>query len=136
MSTTEILHQRHVTDLGRMPPVLMGVASAAIGFAFHETADRTLSWTLLPALAAVIFWAGSFAFGIRWSSQFAETARANIGIHEAKAIGLPDLVKQSYQYFEKTNDRMTFARGAQQWMLLLGALSYLAGHIWFLVAPA
>lgn len=134
MTAKETLHQRHSAELARMPPVLMGIATAAIGFAFHETGDRPISWHLLPILIAVILWAGSFALGIRWSSQFAETARANMVIHEAKETGNREIIAQSYEFFDKTNNRMVFARGAQQWLLLLGGLAYLVGHIWHLAS--
>lgn len=41
MSETErFLHEQHTAEMNRMLPVVLDAASAAIGFAFHETAER------------------------------------------------------------------------------------------------
>lgn len=134
--TTEIdkfLHEKHMAEIGKMPPVLMGMASAAIGFAFHETADRALSWSLAPILAAVLLWGASFAFGVLQSRHSASLIKANIGINWATRNDYAPGKKEGQELFDAANSRVVFANAAQQWLLLFGAAAYLAGHIWFLI---
>lgn len=132
--TSQYLHEQHKAETGRMLPVLMGVASAAIGFAFHETTDRPFDWTLAPILAAVLLWGASFACGVLRSRHSGRLLNANIAVNTAIKINYPDGKAQAQQMFEAANDRMVFFNDAQQWLLLLGAVMYLAGHIWFLAA--
>jgi len=135
MSETErFLHEQHAAEIGRMPPVLMGVASAAIGFAFHETADRTLEWSLAPILAAVILWGASFACGVLRSRHSARLIKANIGHNWAIANQFQPAMTASQKVFDDANNQVVIYNDAQQWLLLLGAGSYLAGHIWSLTA--
>lgn len=134
MSDTEqYLHGQHAAEINRMPPVLMGVASAAIGFAFHETAGRPVSWSLAPILAAVLLWGASFAFGVLRSRHSSLLIKANIGLNWATANDYQSGMKEAREMFDAANSRVVFANAAQQWLLLLGALAYLAGHIWFLI---
>lgn len=131
----QYLHERNTSEYMRMPPVLMGVASAAIGFAFHETSDRALAPSLWPILAAVILWATSFACGARVSHHLARTYKLNASIIEAQTIGYAEGEKMSRAALQKASGRASFYWGAQHWLLLLGALAYLAGHIWHLANP-
>jgi len=110
----------------------MGVASAAIGFAFHETADRSLSWSLAPILAAVLLWGASFAAGVLRSRQNALLIKANIGLNWATAHDFDDGKVKGKQQFDRANNKVVRYGDAQQWLLLLGAAAYLAGHIWSL----
>lgn len=130
--TERYLHEEHKAEIGRMPPVLMGVASAAIAFAFHETADRPLTWTLAPILVAVLLWGASFACGVLRSRHSARLIKANIAGNTAIAINYPAGKEQADQLFEAANDMVALYCDAQQWLLLLGAGAYLVGHIWFL----
>ncbi len=127
------LHQEYHNETVRMPAVLLGVASAAIGFAFHETADRQLDWSLVPALAAVLCWAGSFAAGVLFSRAYAVGMKANIGLNIAESAGNADWQKKAKAAFEGLNTKAARRYSAQQWLLLLGALSYLAGHVWMIL---
>jgi hypothetical protein len=135
-SAEQFLLEQHAADLGKMPPVLMGVASAAIGFAFHETADRSLGWPLLLPLIAVLLWGISFAFGVRYFSHSARVTKANIGGNWAIRHDYEPGKKEADKLFETGNRRMAFAGAAQQWLLLLGAAAYLGGHIWFIIEKA
>ena len=130
----QYLHERHSAEYMRMPPVLMGVASAAIGFAFHETSDRVLDPSLWPVLAAVLLWAASFACGAKGSQHLAHTYKLNSAIIDAQAIGYAEGLRLSREQLEKASVRTGFYLAAQQWLLLFGALAYLAGHVWHLAA--
>jgi hypothetical protein len=131
--TEKFLHEQHLSEIGKMPPVLMGVASAAIGFAFHETADRSLDWSLAPILAAVLLWGASFAFGVLRSRHSASLIKANIGLNWATRNNFEPGKDEGQKLFDAANNRVVFANAAQQWLLLLGAAAYLAGHVWFLI---
>lgn len=132
--TNQYLHERYSVETMRMPPVLMGVASAAIGFAFHETASRTLSHSLWPILAAVLLWSISFAAGIKCSQNFAQSLKSNTLLLKAQALGDEAGVAVGEEAHRLSAKKVTFYGDAQQWALLFGALSYLGGHIWHLAA--
>jgi len=134
MSETErLLHEQHTAEIGRIPPVLMGVASAAIDFAFHETADRTLAWSLAPILAAVLLWGASFAAGVLRTQHSARLIKANIGLNWAVAHQFEPGKAEAQSLFDSANTRVVVYNAAQQWLLLWGAAAYLAGHIWSLI---
>ncbi len=112
-----------------MPAVLLGVASAAIAFAFHETADRGLAWSLVPILGAVLCWAGSFASGVLFSRAYANSIRGNIALNLAEAANL-DRAPEAKTMFKDWNAKTSRRYAAQQWLLLAGAVLYLIGHAW------
>lgn len=119
-----------------MPAVLLGVSSAAIAFAFHETADRPLSWSLLPILAAVLSWAGSFASGVLYSRAYAMGIKGNLGLNYAEKAGLAEGRERAKEMFDRWNERAGRRYARQQWLLLLGAVLYLGGHVWLIVEQA
>jgi hypothetical protein len=131
-TTDQYLHDRYTTETLRLPPVLMGVASAAIGFAFHETSDRDLAWPLSLALAAVLLWSASFACGVLFSRNYAHATKSNLGLNVAKREGYAHGAALAQAALDKSNTRSSRYYASQQWTLLLGALAYLAGHIWYL----
>ena len=109
----------------------MGVASAAIAFAFHETADRTLAWSLAPVLVAVIFWGASFACAVLRSRESAMVIKANLKMNRGGQEGA-----EGKTLFEAANVKVSRYYDAQQWLILLGAIAYLIGHIWSLAEAA
>lgn len=115
-----------------MPAVFLGVASAAIAFAFHETADRELAWPLLPILGAVLCWAGSFASGVLFSRAYAAGIKSNIGMNFAKKSAQADWEAEAKEKFDKANKKAARRYAAQQWLLLAGAGLYLIGHVWLI----
>lgn len=123
------LYEEHNREIQRMPAVLLGVASAAIAFAFHETADSRFSWSLLPILGAVLCWAGSFASGVLFSRAYASSIRGNIAMNIAEA-SRPDRRDEAKEMFEGWNAKSSKRYAAQQWLLLAGAVLYLVGHVW------
>jgi hypothetical protein len=127
------LHETHHKEVQRLPAVLLGVASAAIGFAFHETADRASTASLLPILGAVLCWAGSFAAGVLYSRAYANGIRGNIALNIADEARNPDWREKSKTMFDSWNRKASRRYVAQQWFLLAGALLYLGGHIWHIV---
>lgn len=128
----EILHQRHAEENRRLHGAFLAGAPAAIAFAFHQTADRTLEWSLLPILFAVLAWGGSFAAGV-WASRWLQMAvKANLAINFADRAQQHDLKQQAHQWFTERRDKVTMFQELQLWLLLLGAAFYLGGHIWHL----
>lgn len=113
-----------------MPAVLLGVASAAIAFAFHETADRELAWSLTPILAAVICWASSFASGVLFTRAYANGIKSNIGLNLAEQAQNEKWRLKARTMFDEWNDKARIRYAAQQWLLLAGAGLYLLGHSW------
>ena len=132
MADDRYLHEKHMQEAGRMPPVLLGVASAAIGFAFHETSDRQLANSLWPVLGAVIAWGISFGAGVIYSAKLAGAIQLNIALNIADQARRADWRAISKEKFDATNVAAGRAYTIQQWALLLGASLYLMGHIWHL----
>lgn len=127
--TIRLLHERYAKETLRLHAVLMGIASAAIAFAIHETADQTWSLSIALRLAAILFWGLSFAAGVLFSKNFVSATRANIGMLEAKKIEYVEGAEWSKDEIEKFNSKSSFAYRFQQWTLLFGAIIYLLGHI-------
>lgn len=115
-----------------MPPVLLGVASAAIGFAFHETAQRELTQSLWLVLGAVIAWGCSFTAGVIYSGKLAAAIQANIALNIAEDAKRSDWRRTSKAKLDTANNAARRAYAFQQWSLLVGAIFYLAGHVWHL----
>jgi len=127
------LHERYTAETLRLPAVLLGVASAAIGFALHETSGRSWAWSLTPAIGAVLLWGLSFASGVLFFQNFTQGTKANIGLLEAKRIGYAQGEKTSNERIDATNKLASRYYGSQQWCLLAGALAYLVGHLWHII---
>lgn len=110
----------------------MTAAAAGIGFALHETADWMWDWSLIAALLAVILWAFSFAAGI-WSRQAVMQAMNSNALYlEALAAQKASGAQISKDYMAKHAKNAGRLRDAQLWLLVLGALAYMGGHIWHL----
>lgn len=125
------LHEEYHKETVRMPAVLLGVASAAIGFAFHKTSDRTLSFSLLPLLLPPC--AGEAHSRSAFCSR-APTLSANIGLNLAEQAGQAAWQQQAKSMFDRHNRTAGRRYAAQQWLLLVGAGFYLAGHVWHLAS--
>ena len=125
----KFLHDKYVTETFRMHAVLMGVATAAIAFTFHETADKPWSQPLAIQLVAVVLWAISFVCGISFSKNMVIAIKSNIGLIAAKAINYQGGERISTEGANKANSRASIAYRIQQYALFLGAISYLLGHI-------
>lgn len=127
------LQKELADETQRMPAVLMGVASAAIAFSFHETSEREVSWHLLPILCAVLSWGGSFAAGVLFSRNRTSVIKVNMAWNEAEALGDLPKLSDAKRKFKTFADRSALAYSAQQWLMLIGACFYLLGHAWHLV---
>lgn len=125
-----LLRERYTTETLKLPAVLLGIASAAIGFAFHETADRALDGPTIIALSAIGLWALSFASGVLFSQSFTLGIKANIGEIEAQKMGYPEGVEMAKEMFANQRTKSTRFYRWQQYFLLAGALAYLAAHVW------
>lgn len=126
------LHDKHMTETLRMPSVLLGVSSAAIGFAFHETKDQLLSGPLTVQLVGILLWAGSFTCGVLFSRFTTVAIRQNIVMNMAEEGNNPEWKSKASGTFDKTNKNACRAFFWQQVLLLSGAAMYLAGHVWLI----
>jgi len=126
---------------------VLGVAASAIAFAIHQTDGRPLSFYLIPIGGGVLLWSASFVAGLLALQSRQEQLRLNyqnnsarddatagqfINSPEVKAI----LDEQMAELRRNASLVLTFAT-AQRWLLFVGALAYLGGHVWrmALVAP-
>ena len=128
----EELRQAHREETGHSSRFLLAMAASAIAFAFHETTDRPLSWSLALVGLAVFGWAISFAAGPRYSSCRAGAYKANLMGLKAGKRGDPVTEAQCYDAAESFNDKGSIAAEVQRWALLAGALLYAIGHVWYL----
>lgn len=124
------LHEIYHQETQRMPAVLLGVASAAIAFAFHQTADRELAWSLMPILVSVLCWSSSFAAGVLFTRAYANGIKSNIAINLAEKAKNDQWRSVAKIKFNGWNEKARIRYAAQQWLLLAGAGIYLAGHTW------
>lgn len=124
------LHDIYHQETQRMPAVLLGVASAAIAFAFHQTADRELAWSLIPILVSVLCWSCSFASGVLFTRAYANGIKSNIAINLAEQANNDQWRSAAKTKFDEWNEKARRRYAAQQWLLLAGAGVYLAGHTW------
>jgi hypothetical protein len=132
----EFLHQRHAEENKGLRGAFLAGAPAAIAFAFHETVDRELAWSLLPILLAVLAWGASFAAGI-WASRTVQVSiKANLLMNEAKAAGDKHGYDAAVDLGNKASDTCWNWQQAQMWCLFAGAALYLIGHVWHIVATS
>lgn len=127
------LHEKYHEETIRLPNVLLGVASAAIAFAFHETSDRQLTFSLIPTALAVIAWSLSFAAGVLFSRAYTLGLKGNIALNEADKAAKAAWKAEAQAMFDEWNKKAGRRYAAQQWLLLVGALFYGLGHTWFLI---
>lgn len=113
----------------------LGIAASAIAFAIHETNGKSLADTPVLTGAAVALWAFSFAFGcfglgarLRGINSNARYLRMEI-----LAVGLAGQIQQDLKDAQADADRDVKKPvkwfGAQMWVLFLGALAFIGGHI-------
>lgn len=122
------LRERAITDLSKLSYFGMGAAGSGIAFAFHETSDRQLGWSLLPIGIACLAWAGSFACGILHAEQQVRLTNLDqLGARQQlQGDGLTDEQTRRYKKRSRNASRLFYG---QMWTLLAGAFAYGAGHI-------
>jgi len=129
-SSRDTLRDQHRDEHRSMHRLFLGGAASAIAFAFHETADRELAWSLLPVLVAIIAWSSSFVAGI-WASRNIQVAfKANLSMLDAATARDAALHNEATVLFAKSQRRAWIWQETQLWTLLAGAILYLGGHIW------
>lgn len=127
------LHEAHTKEITGQRAVLMGVATAAVGFAMHETASRDLAWSLGLVAIAVTCWAGSFAAGILHSHAAQGSISANMAQNWAEANGDAKRYHRA-RALGKVMNRQTGRRyKAQLWFLFAGSISYMLGQSLFIL---
>ncbi|MGK2910320.1 MAG: hypothetical protein ACSLE1_11070 [Sphingobium sp.] len=126
--TADRLRERAVSDGVKLVYFAMGAAASGIAFAFHETSDRVLAWSLLPIGFACLAWGGSFASGIVFCEQGIKLTnadyRASMLLFSGGQLDETGLAKYSKR--TKFATRLFYA---QMWLLLAGATMYATGHI-------
>lgn len=127
-----LLQARHTEENGKVRGAFLAGATAAIAFAFHETADRPLHWNMLPILGAVMAWGASFAFGIWAARHLQSTIKCNIRMLRAERAQDSAAYAEADADFTTYRDKGWHCQEAQMWFLFIGAALYLTGHIWHL----
>jgi hypothetical protein len=130
---TDQVRLEYNAEVIRLATVLQSVPVAAIAFAMHETADRTLSWSLAPITIAVVVWGAGFAAGIENSRTRAKAYKQAILEKALRACGDEAAAAQANSDFGKSNARLHWTHGVSVWTILAGALLYAGGHGWHLM---
>lgn len=125
---------------------LLAAASAAIAFAVQKTEAISLSWTLAPVGLAVLAWGGSFYCGCKNLVWVQSSAMANYSLLQLQA-GIHPQQPSHPAHVEaaisgvrsalESNIRKAQAHAIWQFrLLILGALLFLAWHVWRLYVLA
>jgi hypothetical protein len=111
----------------------MGAAASGIAFALHETADRSLTKSLIVILGAVLAWSLSFAAGVINRRKVMQALKSNVLRNEAQVNGNQIAYDIAVEFIDKHKSGAFFFQEAQLWTLLAGAILYVSGHVWHLV---
>ena len=129
---TEQARLEYNAEVIRLSTVLQSVPVAAIAFAMHETADRDLSWSLLPIALAVVVWGAGFAAAIENSRTRAKAYKQamleQVLLNSGNQVGAEKLNGD----FKRSNARLHLTHAVSVWGILVGALLYAGGHGWHL----
>ena len=128
----DFLQQRHADEGSKLHAVVMGAAASGIAFAMFQTAERSLSWSLLPILLAIVAWGCSFAFGILNRRKVMQTIKSNLLRNEAQSRGDKVAYDIAIEFLDRHKRWAFFFQEMQLWSLLAGVLLYLGGHVWHL----
>ncbi|SNT07268.1 hypothetical protein SAMN06295912_13625 [Sphingomonas laterariae] len=122
-----LLQARH-QSVTRQHVFLQGAAGAAIAFAIHETADRTLEWSLGIIAIAVYAWAVSFVGGVLFSQAEQAVFAANMAMNDAKRREDKESISKASLDFSAYNKTAARYYKFQLWGLFVGAVLYVCGH--------
>ena len=128
----DFLQQRHADEGSKLHAVVMGAAASGIAFALYQTSERSLSWSLLPILLAVVAWGCSFAFGILNRRKVMQAIKSNLLRNEAQGRGDQVAFDIAIEYLERHKRWAFLFQEMQLWFLLAGVLLYISGHVWHL----
>ena len=128
MNSDQELHDKHSRLIEWQATFIQGLLASAIAFAIHETSDRTLTFSLAPIALAVGIWAAAFAFGILANHARQAATQANIGWNEAERVQSDQHVKKASKMFRAKSRASARYLRWQLWLLLAGAIVYVAGH--------
>ncbi|WP_324742085.1 hypothetical protein U8326_02250 [Tsuneonella sp. CC-YZS046] len=119
---------------------VLGAAGGGIAFAVHQTSGEPFSPAMIPIGAAVIFWAISFFSGLVALQRRQSFLTLNFNIIQFKKNAYEQLPEAHIYLTEEFERGKTDLKSAaakplfwmtwQRWNLFVGALAYLAGHIW------
>jgi hypothetical protein len=119
---------------------ILAAAGAGIALAVNQTQTATLSWSQLPLGGAVLSWGLSFFVGCQHLRYVSSTLYANAellkverGLHP-KAGTHPDMIAAASEgireAIESNSNRASFLGRMQTRLLILGAVLYVAWHVW------
>jgi len=129
---TEQARLEYNAEVIRLSTVLQSVPVAAIAFAMHETADRDLSWSLLPIALAVVVWGTGFAAAIDNSRTRARAYKQAMFEQALLNAGNQAGAEKLNKDFKRSNARLHLTHAVSVWAILVGALLYAGGHGWHL----
>src|SRR3954451_18882255 len=120
---------RAYDETAKMRYFLQGVSASAIAFVFHETSDWALSPALYLAAAAAVFWAGSFAAGVRGSMHRQMTHMKAFGLEIFRGPNVDKAKLETLRQQFDTHNKATVRHYLlQEWLILVGSLVYAVAH--------
>jgi hypothetical protein len=118
------LSQRIAEELVRYTQFLLAIAGAAIAYALDQSQGKPLTRESVALLLALIFWCGSFYFGICHLRQYRQHM-----IENAKALLQDETFERMQQRLNPFVNNMEIASNLQYLLFFLGVLSYIAWYI-------
>jgi hypothetical protein len=133
------LHKQHRTGQDKYSYFLLAVAASGIAFSIEKTSGLNLSWSMLPLGLAVIMWALSFYFGCKSLYWIQSSILANYsllqlykGVHSTQPNDpqvLNAAIKGVTKAFDSNVSKATFYDRWQFYLLIIGAVGFIAWHI-------
>ena len=115
----------------------LGLTASAIAFAIHQTRDASLADTPWPFGLAVAAWALSFAMGGFGLDAHKQGLLSNAGLlkaldetpHEYRQGDIARAIETAMDLVGKDLNRPVTLFRLQKWLLFVGALAFIAGHL-------
>ena len=133
------LHKQFASEQSKYTYFLLAVAASCIALAVRSTADAAASWSLVPLLFAVVFWAYSFLRGLKFIECSQIATRANVdhllflqGEHPLAGMDLQKAKYGADQSWNRANELSTAASKHFTWQfryLVAGGALYISWHI-------
>lgn len=137
--TTLELYKRHATEQDKYVYFLLAAAGAGIGFVVQRTDSALLTWSQLPAAAAVFFWGLSFWAGCRHTRARLKTIYNNLTLNQVVTGNHPmqppremleDVVAGINKSYGKAMATAENSGRLQFVFLFAGALALVAWRLW------
>jgi hypothetical protein len=133
------LHQQFITAQYKYTYFLLAAAAAAVAYALKLTSSSILSYSMIPLGMAVLSWGLSFFFGCRQLKYIKACISLDFGL--LKILNRKDLeigtnpqsianaIDKFMEAFESNANKASRFESWQFWLLIIGALFFIAGHI-------